>query len=492
MSFDISPIGHAGGKSPILGYIMGPFEALKRLFFSSVEGYSRVGDAFVQLDVDALADRLRLQERGAEDGELCIPDATATTLGLVETDIISTIDEFHQAAQVDLRNQLQAYEGRLGALQLLHQTGSIKSHAVQAAGDFGTLVAEGKNRTDLDRRELRDAFKDLQAFKAANGIVGPARDAPPKVVTYGVIALAGILEVLVNAAFLRVNDDLGYLGGIIGAIVVSAINIVLAFLFGRLFIPRRNLPDQTNKLIGNGALVVWVILAGTWNLLAAHYRDAKFNGLEAPEIAALRQLGSEPFMLDGIFSLGIFIIGVFVSVIVLFDALKMDDPIPGYGDKSREFRARSEVYSDKIADLNEQLTGVRDEAIEGANAVKDELALQLGERERIQRAYERYAERFRAHEQHLENVLNQLLAIYRTTNRRARGTTGPVPAYFDDRLELRKSKIHPPYVQPINESDIQEARAALDRCIEEVDRAFHDSLAQFPTVDQIISEIEHG
>jgi len=471
---------------------MGPFEALKRLFSSSVEGYSRVGDAFVQLDVDALAEKLRLQERGTEDGTLCIPDTSATNLGSVETDIVSTIDEFHQAAQIDLRTQLQAYEGRLGALQLLHQTGSIKSHAVQAAGDFGTLVTEGKNRTDLDRRELRDAYRDLQAFKAANGIVGPAKDAPPKVVTYGVIALAGILEIFVNAAFLRVNDDFGYLGGIVGAIVVSAINIILAFLFGRFFIPRRNLPDQTSKLIGNGALVAWVLLAGTWNLLAAHYRDAKFNGIEDPEIAALYQLGSEPLMLDGIFSLGIFIIGVFVSVVVLFDALKMDDPIPGYGDKSREFRARSEAYSDKIADLHEQLTGVRDDAIKGANSVKDELALQLGERERIQRAFERYAERFRRHEQHLENALNQLLTLYRTTNRKARGEECPVPAYFDDRLELRKSTIHPPYVQPINESDIQEARAALDRCIEDVDRAFRDSLAQFPTVDQIISEIERG
>lgn len=471
---------------------MGPFDALRRLFTANVDGQSRVGDAFAQLDAEALARNLRLEERGNEDGALCLPGPAATNCGAVETEILNAIDEFHQAAQIDLRNQLQAYEGRLGALQLLHQTGSIKSHAVQAAGDFETLVAEGKNRTDLDRRELRDAFMDLQAFKAANGIVRPARDTPPKVVTYGVIALAGILEVLVNAAFLRVNDDLGYLGGIIGAIVVSAINIVLAVLFGRQFIPRRHLPDQANKFIGNASLVVWAVLACLWNLLAAHYRDAKFNGVDAPEIAALNQLGSEPFMLDGIFSLGIFVIGVFVSVVVLVDALRMDDPIPGYGDKSREFRGRSEVYADKIADLNEQLTGVRDEAIEGARAVKDELALQLGERERIQRAYERYAERFIGHEQHLENVLNQLLLTYRNANRRARDEACPVPAFFDDRIVLRKAEIHPPYVQPINESDIQDARDALDRCIEDVDRAFRESIAKFPTVDQIITEMERG
>jgi len=471
---------------------MRPFEALKSFFFGNVEGQARVGDAFIQLAPDTLADTLRLQERGSEDGALGIPEPAATQLGAVETEIVNTIDVFHQRAQIDLRNQLQAYESRLGALQLLHQTGSITSQAVQAAGDFETLVADWKNRTDLDRRELKDAFKDLQGFKAANGIVRPARETPPKVVTYGVIALAGILEVLVNAAFLRVNDDLGYLGGIIGAIVVSAINIVLAILFGRQFIPRRNLPDQANKFIGNVSFALWAVLAGTWNLLAAHYRDAKFNGVEAPEIAALSQLGSEPFMLDGIFSLGIFIIGVFISIVVLVDALKMDDPIPGYGEKSREFRARSEVYSDKIADLNEQLTAVRDEAIEGANAVKDQLAIQLGERERIQRSFERYFERFSGYEQHLDNVLNQLLTIYRNANRRSREDGCLTPALFADRYELRKAVIHPPYVQPINENDIQEARRALDRCIDEVDRAFRESLAQFPTVDQVISEMERG
>jgi hypothetical protein len=170
----------------------------------------------------------------------------------------------------------------------------------------------------------------------------------------------------------------------------------------------------------------------------------------------------------------------------------MDDPIPGYGDKSREFRSRSEGYSDKIADLNEQLTGVRNDAIEGASDVKDELAIQLGERERIQRAYERYAERFTGYEQQLENVLNQLLATYRNANRMAREHNYPVPAYFDNRVQLRKSAIHPPYLQPINESDIQDAREALDRCIEGVDRAFRDSIGQFPTVDQIISEMDRG
>ncbi len=261
--------------------------------------------------------------------------------------------------------------------------------------------------------------------------------------------------------------------------MVSAINIVLAILFGRQFIPRRNLPDKANQFIGNASFALWVLLAGCWNLLAAHYRDAKFNGVEDPEIAALRQLGSEPFMLDGIFSLGIFIIGVFISIVVLVDALKMDDPIPGYGEKSREFRARSEVYSEKIADLNEQLTQVRDEAIEGANAVKDQLAIQLGERERIQRAFERYVERFNGYEQHLENVLNQLLSTYRNANRRSREDGCLAPASFEDHYALRKAVIHPPYVQPINENDIQEARGALDRCIDEVDRAFRESLAQF-------------
>lgn len=470
---------------------MSPFAALKRLFTSGTEGVAKVGDPFIQLDREAIAKKLRLKERAIEEGSLNQPAATETVFDAVETDIEAEISRHHIAAQIDLRNQLQAYENRLSGLKLLHETGRIKSEAVTATGDFETLVRDWRNRIALDKREVRDAYLDLQEFKKKHGLRRPARDVPSGVVTYGIIAVAGLIEVLGNAIFLRVNDDLGYLGGVIGAIVVSVINIIIAFGFGRFLIPLKNLTDPLKKFIGTASIFVWLALALFWNLLAAHYRDAKYAGFENPEAGALEQMFSNAFALDGIFSLGIFVIGIFVSAVVLLDAYRMDDPFPGYGQKSREFRERCEGYGEEVALAHQELTAVRDDAINGANQVKSQLGVQFGERGNIKRAYDRYVERFRQHEDHLELITSYLLSAYRNANKKARSNPDDVPRHFSENYELVKSEVEPLHLLPLNERDIQAAEAALDDCIEAVKEAFGTSVSQFTPLEELISELDN-
>ena len=467
---------------------MNPFKALQGFFSSNVGDTLPPTSPFVQIKRDEWVKRHKLKERGVERGQMGQPPANATTFDDVENEILSAVGAELNGAQIFARDQVSAYDDRLSGLQLLTHLSNIRAKTAEAVGDFKTLVMEWLNEVELPTRDVRSSFSDLEDFKRLHGIRKPAKDVPPKIVTWGVIAIAGLFEVLANAVFLRVNDDLGYLGGIIGAIVVSAINIIFAYLFGRYLIPRKNLQDPIQKWIGLGSAALWAILALLWNLLAAHYRDAKFSSVPTPEIAAWEQLWANPAGLDGIFSLGILIMGLFVSVVVLVDAYKMDDPLPGYGEKSRDFQATCDAYVRKVAAANRELTGVRNDAIRGAEEVKRQLGLQLDERDRIAKAYERFSARFNEHLEYLEQEANYLLSVYRTENRKARSE--PDPAHFGERYEISKIPIEPLHLPNTRDEDIEAAGRDLDACIAAVSSEFEASIEQFPALKELLRDLE--
>ena len=381
---------------------MSPFAALKRFFSSKVDGHAPMDDAFVQIDRDGWIDALKLRERGADQGAMNLPRADASTLDVVEHEVVARIGEELNAAQIAARNNTQSYENRLADLQLLHELGAIQAATTTAIGDFETLVIDWRNRLSNRRDAIVESYHDLQKFKRDNELSRPTFEVPPKIVTVGSIALAGLVEVIGNAIFLRVNDDLGYLGGIVAAIMVAAVNVGVATAVGYFFWPKTSLRSGAQKQLGWTVIGMWLVLVVVWNLLAAHYRDAKGDGRDDAQAAAGQLLISQPFNLDGIYSWGLFIIGVVAALVAARAAYRMDDPYPGYGERGRQHRQRCEEYAEEVASANRELTGVRNDAIKDAQDVKQQLGTQLRERHRILGAFARFAARFAQHQDQFE------------------------------------------------------------------------------------------
>jgi hypothetical protein len=469
---------------------MSPLQALKKFFTSSVPGHAPMDDVFVQIDRENWIKDLKLVERGKEQGELNLPRADDDSLDVVESDIVSRIGDELNAAQIYVRNQTQAYESRLANLQLLHELGSIRGATKKATGDFETLVIDWRNRLSNRRDAIRESYHDLKLFKTQNGLTRPAFEVPSKVVTFGSIALAGLAEIFGNAIFLRVNDDLGLLGGVLAAIMVAAVNIVVAVVVGYFVWPRahlRNTSARTTAFVGIG---LWVLFLGVWNFLAAHYRDAKSLGMDDPQGAAARLLVEQPFHLQGIYSWGILIIGIIAAVISARSAYRMDDPFPGYGERARQHRGRCEEYADEVAEANRQITGVRDDAISDAEEVKRQLEIQLRERDRIAAAYDRLISRFDEHQDRLEETANVLLSTYRNANRQARSL--PEPKHFGQKFALQRSTVTPLHRPEVREADVRSAQSALTKCVDEVDEAFRQTIGRFEPLDKLRAELERG
>lgn len=469
---------------------MSPFTALKQLFVATHHGLPNIDDPFIEIDQQKVVASLRLVERGEERGRINQPANTQSGFDVVENDVLNLISSELNRAQIDARTQIQTYQNRLADLNLLRELDSIKGETVKARGDFNSLVIDWSNKLETQKDAVGESFFDLRQFKLKNGLERPAQEKPPGIVTFGGIALGGLLEVAGNSFFLQSGDDRGLLGGLFAAFMVAAINVGIAALTGFFAFPRTQLRDTTQRLLAQCLVGAWAVFLPAWNLAAAHFRDAKVKGLPDPQRAALDSLMANPASLDGLYSWGLFIIGLAAAAITAWSAYRADDPFPGYGERDRQHNSRCEEYADGVAEAIRNLTGTRDDAIDSAQAVKSALRQQLSERDRIHSAFNSYCERYKQYETLLEQRSRSLLAAYRDANRRSR--SDKVPAHFDEEYVLQRSNLVALADASIHENDIAEANAVLSECIDGIGQAFDHAINSFKSLEQLKAELQRG
>lgn len=465
---------------------MNPLKALREFFSSSVDGAAPMDDPFVEIDRDVVAERLGLARRGAELGAQNTPPADAIALDVVETEVISSIKDHLNRAQIEASNHVRTYEQRLSELHLLHELAAIKSATEKALGDFKAEVLTWNNRLANRRDAIADSYSELRSFKRDNDLSRPFHEVPTLVVPVGAIAFAWLAEALGNSIFLRVNDEMGLLGGVIAAMVIAAVNVAISVFVGKTVYPRTNLKGA-DRAVAYGAIGVWLVFLFAWNVIAAHYRDAKSAGTPDPESAALAMAIDAPLGLDSIYSWGLFVIGLLAAIVSARAGYRMDDPYPGYGDIGRRHKERCEDYASEVDEATTSLRSIRDEALEEAHSVKRELGQQFRERRRIIAAHSAFRRRYSEHQDHLEQIANMLLSFYRHANKSVRTT--PPPVHYDERWTFQRSYLTDLNEESVREADVEAADAALDKAIDLISAAFDSSIQSFKPLDELKQEL---
>lgn len=466
---------------------MGTWDNLKGFFSSSEPLNARFDDPFIQIDRAAASEKLKLKERGEEQGKLNLPPSTMDAFDNVESEIVAHIAEHYSRAQIDAANNARTYDSRLGSLALLSSISSIRAEASKASGDFKAEVGNALNRLSNSRDAITNSYDELRQFKADTGIRRPAHPASPAVATYGAIFMSWVLESGMNTFLLKQNDSMGLLGGAVAAATVGAINILGSAFVGRQLWPRTNLRDPVKRGLAWAGVAVWLVLMVAWNLLAAYFRDAKSAGLPNPEQAALEMFGQG---LSSIYSWGLLIAGIIFAFSAAIAAYKMDDPYPGYGSVTRRHNQRCEEYAEEVADSTEELKGIRDEAIGGATDVRRELERQLGERSQIETARASFMKRFEEFTTQIELIGNSLLQEYRAANMAAR--TEPAPSHFSDKWRIARIDFPTPPRLDVSAAEIKAAEKSLDLAIVDITTQFDAAIERFEPLDVLKRRLSDG
>jgi hypothetical protein len=469
---------------------MNPLDALREFLRPKGVTVALPDSPFVAIDADKEAERLRIDKRAEERGKSELPATDSSEPDSVESEIAGEMAEQLNRAQIDAENHIKVYGQRLAELSSLHDLSFVTGASETALGDYHTAINVRRNRLTNARDSIRESYDELQMFKKEHGLRRPAHDVPSPVYTWSVVIISWILESLGNTAFLRVNDAFGLVGGFVAATVVAGVNVGVSAFIGRKVWPYLFHRDGWRNLLAWAGCAGWVILLVGWNLLAAHFRDAKSMGIPDPETQALALLAAHPLKLASIYSYGLLLLGFIFGSASAAAGFRMDDPYPGYGPIYRRHEARCDDYADEIEDAFEELQDIRGTHMALLQSVRDQIRTQFAERGQIVEARKALASRFAAHQDYLETVGRRLLDRYRDGNRAARST--PPPVYFDDPFRLGPVSL-PTFTDPPSiEKEVERAQASLAQSIETVSQAYNDALQSFESLDSIKASLPHG
>lgn len=437
------------------------------------------------IDTDAVAREIGLEVQAAERGKSETPPSSATGIDAIEQQIVHRIESEWSWQGGEFIQQLKAYAQRLIAYSVAAEFTRLEIRAK----DTLSQLREADHRGEAELGGLREHYiacrNELQDFRKDNRLTRAPRLHPRRWTAFGLLTVLVVVESAANAIFFAKGSEFGLLGGLWTAIVISFLNVTVSFLLGLWPVRWMNRRGVFVKLAG--FVLTLVVLAGICTLhgFAAHYRDATaVVGEERALAAALASLQANPLKLADLNTYILFFLGMLFALLAIYKGATFDDPYPGFGSRARRHEQARQDYSDRHADLFDDLAEIKDETIKILDAGINQLPRYPQQAANIRAQRAGLVETFRGYEGAIETAANRLLSDYRDTNRRWRTT--PAPSYFDRLWHLPHSFLNSSEArtliveEPKDRIDIEETLRELSRLSQEVLTEYEKLMTTYP------------
>jgi len=466
-------------------------ERLMALFSQPTHDYRPATEIFLDLNVNRVADTLKLAQQGRERGAKNRPPSDAQTLDDVEHQIIERVEQHKQDAHSLFLDQNHTYDQRVAALNFEERFAVIQQAAPEAVGDFRAEAALGRDELFGLRRRVLDCERERDDFRARHKLVRAAQLSTPAKTTFkiGLLAVMLVIEIVVNGVFLSKSNEAGLLGGAVQAVSFATLNIVASFLWGLVPIRLINRREIFLKFLGLISLIVYLAFAVALNLTLSHLREMPptITGEIGHEV--LLQLTQRPFFLNDVNSWVFFAFGFIFSIIAMADGLLFTDKYFGYGSLEHRCIEAQNQYTDGKSSLIGNLRQIREKASDAMREAAKDLSVRLSEYDAILSARSRLRQRFIEHQNQIERSARSLLSIYREANQSAR--TQPAPAYFSQPYNLERitagSEPGEAFRERVSRS-IEETKKLLDEQIKAIHDVLTEAVATYREMDELIPE----
>ena len=471
---------------------------IRALLNQPTHHYRPATTVFLDLNVDRVADELRLAERGSERGADNRPTSDAQTLDDVEHQVVERIEAHKQDANAIYLDHVHIYDERLTALSFEERFATIQQAAPEAVGDFRAEATVGRDELFVLRRRLNESEVERERFRAHHRIERPARLASlgKIILKIGVLAILFIIEVVINGSFLAKANVGGLLGGAAQAVTFAALNIIASFFWGMVLIRLVNRRNYFLKLIGLLSFLAYLAFATALNLTLSHLREIP------PAVAVSDNVGQEvlhrlltaPYGLTDINSWILFTIGFIFSLIAMADGLLFFDPYIGYAGLERRWVDATRQFATARSELIERLRDIREDATETMNEAARDLSVRRSEYDALLQGRARLAQRFDHHQNQIEQTCRALLEIYREANRKARSTPAPdyfTKAYAVPRISYTGGEPDTSARDNLRQM-IADTQELLNQQIKAIHEAFDSAVRTYREIDELLPEKKNG
>ena len=286
---------------------------LQKLFEKFQESYKPFDASlgtFYPPDIKELEKILEIKELGEAHGQKNRPAATAKKKDSVSQSIDHAMNLIISDGRQELLNYVSGASGLTSGQtsSRVQQSDSITKQTLsklQEAAKAG-VIELFPLKSDIMRGE-----RHLDEFRKENLLNRPSMSSPSAWSGWGLIAIAALVETLLNAVTLQEAHKDGLIGVGLEVLLFTFVNILSACILGAFIVKLLNHISTLKKALGLIGVAFFVCLIGGLNLSFAHYRDAlmqssKFGTSDAQFLeqatqvmsAAIQNMIADPIMLS--------------------------------------------------------------------------------------------------------------------------------------------------------------------------------------------------
>lgn len=382
-------------------------------------GWQPTLTVFPETDIRQVADDLDLAEKAAAARAGTTQTQAESGTDLTELEILEDIQQRARIAGSDYVSQMDLYEARLrdSAVDDAAYV-RIKAVAEQALTNYRGQLAEDRLPLAAASERFQRMRRHFDHFVRCNRLENFApvvRDRQELARGWLWIAVIVALETVLNGFFFATGSELGLVGGITEALVLSVLNVSVAGALGLFAVRYARHVRLIWKLTGIIAFALCIAVLLALNVVIAHYREAfaLAAGSAIDFRTVLESVRIGPWNLQDPKS---WLLGAFGIVLGTFAAYKMHgllDPYPGFGRIAARLEEETQRFGDLQRDVIQVLSDHRDIALDEMAEIVSALSARRHEFELALRGRERLRDLFRAHLDGLERAADRLRLMYR-------------------------------------------------------------------------------
>lgn len=255
-----------------------------------------------------------------------------------------------------------------GAIDIEQDSLRLSNITSAMTAKIGEALVNFEQELTKKRKVERRHQINLNGFKIVNELGREPRYPASKLKHYMVVAFIGLAEVSLNTILYAKGSDFGGIGGFMEALMVTAVNLVVAYLAGRFALRWTHHVNRSKVRFGWLFMMAYGATATLLNLLAAHYRAVLDSGIIIESIDkalsnAVLHLISGPLQIESMQAWMLFVFGLAASILMLNKAHTDDDVYPGFGDVHRDHGHALDEYDATKRKMVGEIGAIREKTL---------------------------------------------------------------------------------------------------------------------------------
>lgn len=309
-------------------------------------------------NIEQITSELNIETLAHDQARRELPATSAITPDSNELNVEIHFKTQITQASVRVEESINQIKSAITSISLQSQHAKIKNYCESFSNKINSLFSSVRSEHDELLSNYHAALEDLESFKVKNRLRREAVYPESHFLSFALLLSFVLIESILNGYFFAGGNDLGLLGGVLQATIISIINIVMGFLLGYLLLPQLNHIGKVRQYFGFLSSLLLALTSVVFNLLVAHYRSALIDQPDNAGSIAVETFKDNIFYIQELDSWMLFALGLLFFVAAAWKAFKFDDPYPGFGKLARRkdsVRAEMQEFYENAKDEFEEL-----------------------------------------------------------------------------------------------------------------------------------------